>query len=418
MANILVVDDEVGIRELLSEILMDEGYGVRVAHNAQAARESRARERPDLVLLDIWMPDTDGISLLKEWAAGGLLTMPVVMMSGHASIDSAVEATRVGALGFLEKPIALQKLLTTVKRALASRDHRAPQGLTLAHLGRSQPINNLRRRLQQVAAVNASVLLRGEAGTLGEIYARALQQPGTPFISATAALTEPPQDALQRLQRAAGGILFVDDLSQLSRTQAKGLAFILSRLDRQAVRIVSYSSANPQAMVHDGVLDASVLPRLNEIVVPLPTLTEQAEDIPDIASVVLAQLIESKVTPPRRFSTAALNALRNFNWPRNLEQLQQVVKSVAVLALEEEIGAAEVETVLRSLAQPAPPPMIDFDAPLREARDAFERAYFEHLLLREQGSISRVAEASGMERTHLYRKLKQLGVATGKKDET
>ena len=120
MAKILVVDDEVGIRELLSEILSDEGHTVRLAHNATVARELRTRERPDLVLLDIWMPDIDGISLLKEWAAGGALTMPVVMMSGHATIDTAVEATRIGAMDFLEKPIALQKLLGTVKRALRS----------------------------------------------------------------------------------------------------------------------------------------------------------------------------------------------------------------------------------------------------------------------------------------------------------
>src|SRR5579871_5910030 len=128
MANVLVVDDEIGIRELLSEILADEGHTVRLAENARVAREWRTRERPDLVLLDIWMPDTDGISLLKEWAAGGQLTMPVVMMSGHATIDTAVEATRIGAMNFLEKPIALQKLLKAVEQGLARGNSAAVPG--------------------------------------------------------------------------------------------------------------------------------------------------------------------------------------------------------------------------------------------------------------------------------------------------
>ena len=147
MASILVVDDEVGIRELLSEILADEGYSVRVAASAEGAREARRLDRPDLVLLDIWMPDTDGITLLKEWAASSQLNMPVVMMSGHASIDSAVEAMRIGALDFLEKPIALQKLLSTVKRALASGEARSTQALTIAALGRSTVMNECRRRI-------------------------------------------------------------------------------------------------------------------------------------------------------------------------------------------------------------------------------------------------------------------------------
>src|SRR5574340_1168556 len=137
MAKILVVDDEIGIRELLSEILSDEGYDVALAENAAAARAARGGGRPDLVLLDIWMPDTDGVTLLKEWAAGGQLTMPVIMMSGHGTIDTAVEATRIGALDFLEKPIALQKLLSSVKRALKSPEAAAAPPLSLGALGRS-----------------------------------------------------------------------------------------------------------------------------------------------------------------------------------------------------------------------------------------------------------------------------------------
>jgi CheY-like chemotaxis protein len=145
MAQILVVDDEVGIRELLSEILADEGHQVLVAENASGARRLREAQRPDLVLLDIWMPDTDGITLLKEWAASGQLTMPVVMMSGHGTIETAVEATRIGALDFLEKPIALQRLLATVKRALRNPEAAAPPPLALAALGRSTASDTKKR---------------------------------------------------------------------------------------------------------------------------------------------------------------------------------------------------------------------------------------------------------------------------------
>jgi len=148
MATILVVDDEIGIRELLSEILADEGHTVRLAQDATAARELRVRERPDLVLLDIWMPDTDGISLLKEWAASGQLSMPVVMMSGHGTIDTAVEATRIGAMDFLEKPIALQKLLATVKRALRAGESRVVPPLSIANFGRSTRLAELKKRLK------------------------------------------------------------------------------------------------------------------------------------------------------------------------------------------------------------------------------------------------------------------------------
>jgi DNA-binding NtrC family response regulator len=415
MAQILVVDDEMGIRELLSEILSDEGHSVRLAENATAARTERAKGRPDLVLLDIWMPDTDGISLLKEWAANGQLTMPVVMMSGHATIDTAVEATRIGALDFLEKPIALQKLLVTVKRALRAQEGAAAPGLALANLGRSTLVNDVRRRLAQLAGVAAPLLLRGEAGAMPELYARALQAGNAPFVVATARLDDAAHDLLQE---AAGGILFLEELAQLNRNQQKHLSLLAARCDRHNVRVVSFTASDPAELVGEQGFDTALLGRLGELTFMLPPLRQHAEDIPDIAAVVLAQLVETRFCPPRRFSTAALNALRNFPWPRNLEELQQVVKSVAITALGEEISTEEVEQTLAQLGGgEADSATLFLDLPLREAREAFERAYFEHHLGREQGSISRVADKSGLERTHLYRKLKSLGIAATRKDE-
>lgn len=421
MAQILVVDDEMGIRELLSEILCDEGHDVSLAENASAARAQRAKARPDLVLLDIWMPDTDGISLLKEWAATGLLTMPVVMMSGHATIETAVEATRIGALDFLEKPIALQKLLAMVKRALRSQEGAAKSaaGLVLANLGRSALIIDLRRRLAQLAGVGAPLLLRGEAGAMPELYARALLAGNAPFIVATAKLDDPAHDLLQE---AAGGILFVGEIAQLGRTQQKHLALLALKCDHHNVRLVCFTASDPVALAGEHNFDAGLLARLAELSLALPSLHQHAEDIPDIAAVVLAQLVETRYCPPRRFSTAALNVLRNFSWPCNLEQLQQAVKSIAITASGEEIGSDEVEQALLlpcgKAPDGAPTAAASFlDLPLREAREAFERAYFEHHLGEEKGSIIRVAEKSGLERTHLYRKLKSLGFTTARKDE-
>ena len=415
MAQILVVDDEVGIRELLSEILADEGHQVLLAESAGEARRLRERERPDLVLLDIWMPDTDGISLLKEWAATGQLGMPVVMMSGHGTIETAVEATRIGALDYLEKPIALQRLLATVKRALRNQESAAPRALSLATLGRSPALAEVRKRLAQLAQAGAPVLLRGERGMRPELFARLLVAAGGPFIDGPDLLEEPSSDTLAR---AAGGVLFVGDLARLGREAQKNLEFLLARADKHKARVVSFSTADPRQLIEKHEFDAGTLARLAELVLKLPALREFAEDVPDLGALMLAQLVEARACPPRRLSVAALNALRHHSWPGNIAELESVVKNLALGALDEDIGLADVERVLDAHAGSAPPPEIALDRPYREAREAFERLYFEHLLARENGSMSKVAEHSGLERTHLYRKLKALGLPVGRREES
>ncbi len=414
MAQILVVDDEIGIRELLSEILSDEGHQTILAENAGAARRHRAAQRPDLVLLDIWMPDTDGITLLKEWAANGQLTMPVVMMSGHGTIETAVEATRIGAIDYLEKPIALQRLLATVKRALRNQDVPAPHGLSLATLGRTGVLAELKKRLAQLAQAGAPLMLRGERGMQAEMFVRHLLAAGAPFVTGAAALSESPSEVLGR---AAGGILFVSDLSHLARGEQKNLDFLLARADKHKVRIVTFSPVEPQRLVQEHDFDADLVTRLAELVISLPAVREFAEEIPDIAALVLAQLVESRVCPPRRLSTAALNALRQQQWPGNLAQIDAVVKNLALTALEEEIQVADVERVLTAHSGPVASGELPLDQPYREARDAFERLYFEYQLARENGSMSRVADRTGLERTHLYRKLKALGLTIGRREE-
>src|SRR5258708_7384859 len=211
--EILIVDDEVGIRELLSEILQDEGYRVALAENAGEARAYRARQQPALVLLDIWMPDTDGVTLLREWAAGGQLTMPVIMMSGHGTIETAVDATKIGAFDFLEKPVGLQKLLSTIARALKSAAAQEPRRVSLSTLGSGTAIRETERALEHLLAGRRPVLILGEPGTGHDVAARALQAVDAPWVALAngSRLTSNP---LGLLEGAREGVLYWPEISQ------------------------------------------------------------------------------------------------------------------------------------------------------------------------------------------------------------
>ena len=420
MAQILVVDDEMGIRELLSEILSDEGHSVMLAENAAAARKARSEKRPDLVLLDIWMPDTDGISLLKEWSSANLLTMPVVMMSGHGTIDSAVEATRVGAVDFLEKPIALQKLLQTVKKALKHEVVSSKPPVTLDAFARSPLLRDLKKRLEQAAANTSVLLLKSASGSIAEICARTLQAPRTPWLDLSASSVPLTQEMLEN---ASGGVLFIADLMLMGRLQQKNLAFALERLAKYNLQLVAALSRPLTALTEAG-WDPGLVARLGDVSVALPQLSGHADEVPEIAPLVLTHLVERHDVPPRRFSTAALNSLRLYHWPGEWVELLAAIRNLAIAALDEEISADDVNGLLQcdaaaEVPRPAAPVLPMFDQPLRDAREAFERLYFEHHLKNERGNMTRVAEKTGLERTHLYRKLKQLGLNTGRRpDET
>ena len=416
MQHILVVDDEVGIRELLSEILADEGYKVELAQNATEARARRQEARPDLVLLDIWMPDTDGITLLKEWASSGVLTMPVVMMSGHGTIDTAVEATRIGAYDFLEKPIALQKLLSTVGRALKHGAAQPQPGASLAALGRSPLITDLKQRLERIAAMRTPVVLVGEPGCGIEACARVLHTRNTPWVApeSSALLASQP---IELLNQARDGTLFVHDVAELNRAEQKGLLLLLAKVARYNTRVVCGASRALSEVAAGGEFDAQLYELLSAITLNVPSLRQHREDIPELAGLMLGRMIEAKEIPLRQFSTAALNLLRNFDWPGNVTQLESVVRTLAQTAHTEEISAEDVARALPEPASEPAPQVLAFDQPLREARDEFERAYFEYHLGKEGGNISRVAEVVGLERTHLYRKLKQLGMKLARREE-
>jgi DNA-binding NtrC family response regulator len=412
--EILIVDDEVGIRELLSEILQDEGYRVALAENAGEARAYRQRQQPALVLLDIWMPDTDGVTLLREWGANALLTMPVIMMSGHGTIETAVEATRIGAFDFLEKPIGLTKLLSTIARAFKTAAKKEPRRISLAQLGAGPAIRETERALEALVAARKPVLILGEAGTGHDVAARALQTQGVPFV-ALANGARFANNPLTLVEEARDGVLYCAEVGQYTRAEQKGLAFLLPKLERSNIQFVA-TSAEPLAnLATEGKFDAVLLSQLSPGAVVLPPLRARRDDIPALVERFWrAAGADERATPLlASLSPAALTMLANAYWPGNLDHLQGVVANMQVV--RGEITADHVKRLLGEAASPNQvlAPEITtrfFEMPLREAREAFERIYFEQLLGREQSNMSKVAERAGLERTHLYRKLKQLNI--------
>ncbi|MFZ9615523.1 MAG: sigma-54-dependent Fis family transcriptional regulator [Fluviibacter sp.] len=424
MAEILVVDDEVGIRELLSEILADEGHSVMLAENATRARELRASRRPDLVLLDIWMPDADGISLLKEWSANGLLTMPVVMMSGHGTIDTAVEATRIGAVDFLEKPIALQKLLATVKKCLkpdasATRQHYAVDSLLQIGL-----LKKFGQRIAQSAKHSPILFLRGAQGLIAEVGARSLLTPHAPWLNLS---QESRAITQEMLEQHAGGVLFIPELYGAGRMAQMNLGFVLDRLAKYRLTLVVASSVSAEAIVESGV-DAALVNRLSDVWVGLPAISESANDLPELLPALLTLLCEQGNVPHRTMAPDALNVLRQKTWGGSdggWSSLLGALKNLALNALDETISRQDVDALLLSVNEPMADKSDDesdgsltefYAMPLKEARDAFERLYLTHHISRSSGNMTRVAEQSGLERTHLYRKFKQLGITLERRD--
>ena len=425
--EILIVDDEVGIRELLSEILEDEGYRVSVAENATAARAYRARQQPSLVLLDIWMPDTDGVTLLREWAAAGLLTMPVVMMSGHGTIETAVEATKIGAFDFLEKPVGLQKLLGTVARAFKTTMAKEPRRVSLSALGTGAAVREVERALERVLAAKRPVLVLGEPGTGHDIAARALQLPDAPWVvlASGARLASNP---IALLEDARDGTLYCPEIGQYTKVEQKGLAFLLPKIERAGVTLVCTSSEPLGNLAAEGKFDAALLAALSVGAVMLPPLRARREDIPALIErywreVTTAQEASERtaIRPLATLQPSALAALGGAYWPGNLDHLQNVVASLALHAGAGDITPEHVKRLLgeAAVSQVVAPEITArfFELPLREAREAFERIYFEQLLGREQSNMSRVAEKAGLERTHLYRKLKQLNIRFARRGE-
>ena len=443
LARILVVDDEVDIRDTLREILGEEGYEVEVAANAAEARAARARQDPDLVLLDIWMPDTDGITLLREWSENRLLSFPVVMLSGHGTVETAVEATRLGAVDFVEKPLSLAKLLRTVEKALeAGRRRRQSQRSLIpslvAPVGKSRLMQRLREQVAQVAAHDAPVLFVGEMGTGREAFARYLHSLGPrasgPFVALNCAGLEEASAAVRlrggeagstvqtgAYDEAQGGTLLLAGLEDLPQSAQRALHADLEAgawtreggSERIPLRMRVVATALPGIESPDAEhVRRDLVAQLAVVTLRVPPLREYAEDVPDLLRHYVDRLVDEERLGLRRFNVAAQNRLRNYPWPGNVRELRNLVQRLLIVGGREEIGLEEIEREL-TVQQPGAEPLVKQDLlalPLREAREAFERAYLLQQLMLCNGRVGQLAKRVGMERTHLYRKLRSLGV--------
>jgi two-component system, NtrC family, nitrogen regulation response regulator NtrX len=432
--HILVVDDEPDIRSLLKEILEDEGFEVTAAENAEQARESRRHRRPDLVLLDIWMPDTDGITLLKEWSDGNALDAPVIVMSGHGTVETAVEATRLGAYDFIEKPLSIAKILLTVQRALEN----ARAQSTVEPIGTSIAMEKLRSNALRIADHKTSVFISGESGTGKEVVARFIHanssRAARKFVNVNVAgLARENPDAelfgveeggkviFGSLELANGGTLFLKDIADMDlNTQAR----LLSALENQAflrvggrepvsidIRIIASTRKNLVDLVGSGEFREDLFYHLNVLPLVVPALRERRDDIDDLIEYFLNAFETHEALPRRNFPASVRNRLKDYDWPGNIRELRNFVQRLLILGSGEHVEVAEINSMLGTNWEVQGEPLLPgFDLPLREAREQFEKAYLEYQLRALNGSVSKVSERVGIERTHLYRKLRSLGI--------
>jgi len=442
--SVLVVDDEPDIRHLLQEILEDEGYAVSVAESAKAAQACIDEQTPDLVLLDIWMPDTDGISLLKTWRQNGDLQFPVIMISGHGTVETAVEATRHGAVDFIEKPVSLAKLLLNVEKALADGFEGDSKGSASASvrrlplfLGDSDYVNQLRTQVEEQAATTNTLQLIGEPGSGRVLFAQHVhdknKQFNGPFIqlrcdtlsavnSHRELLGEETNGTISMgfLESVADGTLFLTDMETLPASAQQCLRQAIEQQGFVRVggtvrvpfraRLMASSRTELSAQVKQGVLDPALIRQLSAETIYIKPLRDHLEDIPALLEGFVDWHVEEEGLAYRHFSVGAQNKLRNLDWPGNLLELKNLVQRILLLGGSVAIEAAEVGNALGIAASSDTMTLLRYDLPLREARADFERQYLIRCLTEAQGNIGDLAKHVGMERTHLYRKLRSLNI--------
>ncbi|HCV19962.1 MAG: sigma-54 dependent transcriptional regulator [Arenicellales bacterium] len=447
--TVLVVDDEPDIRQVVNDVLADEGYSVETACNAAEARKKFSSLQPDLVLLDIWMPDGDGIALLTEWRQRSDEQTPVIMISGHGTVETAVEAIRIGAYDFLEKPLSTAKLLVTVARGLESRrlltentQLRSRIEPAAGFIGHSNAVTELKHQIERIAPTNNWVLIRGEAGVGKGVAARALHRASRradgPFIEVNLGAMPPGSVAIQlfgtedganvqpgRLEQASGGTLVLDEVGDLDNdTQTKLLSALEAgrfyRLGGNTaldldVRIIATSNQNLEDKITDENFREDLYYRLNAVPLTVVPLREHREDVPDLIAYYTRQITDSEHLAFRRFSTSSVNYLRNRPWPGNVRELRNFIHRLLLTSTSEEIDADETREAMGMSASPVEKvaeknAWKDFGQPLKAAREHFERDYLVFHLRQSSGNITELARRTGLERTHLYRKLKGLGI--------
>ncbi len=445
MGKVLVVDDEPDICNLIKDILEDEGFDVSIANDAAEARKAIRETNPVLVLLDIWMPDTDGITLLKEWKQNESFSSPVIIMSGHGTVETAVEATRLGAYDFLEKPLSMPKLVLTINNAIKTnwlekenKKLKKLQSFPIEIIGKSDVIQNIRNLIDKISDRNNPLLIIGESGADKEAIARYIhskgERQGEPFVTVNvSALTA--QDSSSEifgkfengkltkglLDDAGNGILFLKDIVDLEGNAQAKLQDTLEKSSYTRVgggeptqlkaRIIAATSKSIEDAIREEKFRGDLFFQLNVLSVVIPPLRDHFEDVPELLEYYVNYFVSEEHLPYRHFSTSAQNRLRMYSWPGNIRELKNLVQRLLILGLDETIEVDEVENALgEQSGYRADNDLRNFDLPLREAREKFEKAYLEYQLKQSNGSVSKIAQNVGMERTHLYRKLKMLGI--------
>ena len=450
--EVLVVDDEADIRELVSGVLEDEGYAVRTAADSTSALDAIEDRRPSLVLLDVWLQGSpmDGLQMLQEVKRRDP-NLPVLMISGHGNLDTAVAAIREGAIDFIEKPFEAERLVHLVSRATETdrlrrenEDLRQQFGLDDQLHGTSVAINNVRATLKRVAPTGSRVLITGPAGVGKEIAARMIHQwsprAKAPFIVVSAAMMSPDRveeelfgseaEGVARpglLEQAHGGTLFLDEIADMpATTQAKILRVLTDqryhrvggqRPIRVDVRVLSATARNLSDEIAAGRFREDLYYRLNVVPVRIPPLRERREDIPELANHFLTRFAAERRIPPPTLSDEAVAALQAHDWPGNVRQLRNIIERTIILAPGDRVRCIEVDLLPSEVldhqgsAGMSSATLTIMGSPLREARESFEREYLKIQIRRFSGNISRTASFIGMERSALHRKLKALGIA-------
>nr|WP_295668443.1 sigma-54 dependent transcriptional regulator [Sphingomonas sp.] len=448
--DILIVDDERDIRELVSGVLEDEGYEARTAADSDAALEAIAARRPSLVLLDVWLKDSklDGLDLLDEMKRRDP-SIPVLVISGHGNLDTAVAAIRRGAVDFIEKPFEAERLLLMVERATETERLRREVASLRASVGRdddltgsSTAINGVRATLKRVASTGSRVLVMGGAGVGKEVAARLLhgwsQRSSAPFVIVSAARMTPERveeelfgieehGGLVRpglLEQAHGGTLFLDEIADMPiTTQARILRVLTDqsftrvggqRVVKVDVRVVSATARDLMQEIAEGRFREDLYYRLNVVPVLIPGLAERREDIPALVSHFMAHYASERRVPTPEIAPDAMVALQSYEWPGNVRQLRNVVERTIIMAPGDRIGRIDLDLlpaeVLGDPGEMGGGTNAIMGSPLREARETFEREYLRVQIRRFSGNISRTAHFIGMERSALHRKLKLLGI--------
>ncbi len=431
--KILVVDDEPDIRQLIGEILTDFDYAVTEVHDAAAARTAVRLQQFDAILLDIWMPGDDGITLLKEWHDANFET-PVIMLSAHGSIETAVEATRYGAFDYLEKPVSIGRLDITVRNAVSSREVSTKHRVTRKSdaqvdlVGSSPAIATLRGEINKLSQARSDVFVIGEVGSGRTTVSRMIHHDRGNDRKSLIILDWQTKEIWQRtisdaIEEAKHGSILIRDIHTYDRyaqNQVLGLhnEIIERRFrgDDSASAIFATTTESIYQRIKEGKFRPELFHRLNESVIRVPSLRDRLQDIPELVGYLVDKFSKSGELPYKPISTAALNCLRNHTWNGNVEELKNVLRKVIQGASVETISDEEVRTVLESWDEPAIESLETvedgsqlFGLPFREAKDNFEREYLRFHLQRSK-SLTEVAAATGLHRASIFRKTRDLGI--------